>query len=276
MGKIVAAFGASHAPGMTGLPHAADPQQRENVLKAYARLRELLEEANPDVLICISNDHLTNFFLNNMPAFCIGVADSYFGPPPEFEQLVGVKPRTFPGQADLGRTILKEAIDSDFDPSFSGELIFDDNFAGPLHLLLPDKSLPLVLIQVNSVEHPMPKLKRCYDLGGVLKRAVEQSGLRAAILATGGVSHSVGTARMGYIDTAFDQKFLELLRQGNSEQVTKFTDEEVEAAGNGAYEIRNWLVMLGAVAGRKFDVLAYEPIHPWITGMAVAAARLDS
>jgi protocatechuate 4,5-dioxygenase beta chain/2,3-dihydroxyphenylpropionate 1,2-dioxygenase len=261
---------------MTGLAHAADAQQRDAVLKAYDNLREQLEAAQPDVLVCISNDHLTNFFLNNMPTFCVCVADSYFGPPPEFEQLVGVKPRTFPGHVDLGQAILKEALDSGFDPSFSGELVFDDNFAGPLQLLLPDKTLPLVLIQVNSVEHPMPKLQRCYDLGGVLGRAVEKSGLRVAFLATGGLSHSVGTARMGYIDTEFDKKFLDLLKQGKAEEVTKFTDEEVEAAGNGAYEIRNWLVMLGAVAGAKFDVLAYEPIHPWITGMAVAAARLES
>jgi aromatic ring-opening dioxygenase LigB subunit len=81
---------------------------------------------------------------------------------------------------------------------------------------------------------------------------------------------------MGYIDTEFDKKFLDLLKQGKAEEVTKFTDEEVEAAGNGAYEIRNWLVMLGAVSSAKFDILAYEPIHPWITGMAVAAARLES
>ena len=48
---------------------------------------------------------------------------------------------------------------------------------------------------------------------------------------------------------------------------------EIDAAGNGAHEIRTWLVAAGA-AGTGFDVLAYEPVQAWLTGTAVAAARM--
>jgi protocatechuate 4,5-dioxygenase beta chain/2,3-dihydroxyphenylpropionate 1,2-dioxygenase len=277
MGRIVAVFATSHAPGMTGIPHLADEKQRENVYRAFGQLKERLEAARPDALVCISNDHLTNFFLNNMPTFCIGVADRYFGPPPEFERLTGVGPRTFPGHEALGRAILREALDSGFDPSFSGELVIDDNFAGPFHLLMPEKVIPLVLIIVNAVEPPMPTLMRCYQLGAVLRRVIERQTVaeRVAILATGGISHWVGTPEMGQINTDFDHKILDLVAQGRGEDIARLSDEEVAAAGNGAYEIRNWLVALGAVPGVKFDVLAYEPVHPWITGIGVTAAQIS-
>ncbi len=276
MGEIVSAFATSHAPGMTGLPHLADEKQRENIYQAFGELRKRLEAARPDALVCISNDHLTNFFLNNMPTFCVGVADAYFGPPPEFEPLVGVKPRTFPGHLELGRAILGRALEEGFDPSFSGELIIDDNFAGPLHFLTPEKEIPLVLIIVNAVEPPMPTLERCYQFGAMLGRALRKqtAAQRVALLATGGISHWVGTPEMGQINVDFDRRILDLVARGDGQAIARLSDEEVASAGNGACEIRNWLVVLGAVAGVPFDVLAYEPMYPWITGIGVTAARL--
>jgi hypothetical protein len=47
-------------------------------------------------------------------------------------------------------------------------------------------------------------------------------------------------------------------------------DEEIELAGNGNHEMRSWLAVAGAVAPTTARTLAYEPIYPWITGMAVA------
>jgi 2,3-dihydroxyphenylpropionate 1,2-dioxygenase len=49
-----------------------------------------------------------------------------------------------------------------------------------------------------------------------------------------------------------------------------YSDAEIDRiAGNGAQEIRNWVVAAAAVegSGRK---LAYAPLTEWHTGMAVA------
>ena len=51
------------------------------------------------------------------------------------------------------------------------------------------------------------------------------------------------------------------------------TGGEIDRAGTGAHEIGTWLVAAGA-AGVGFDVLASEPVPTWLTGTAVAAARL--
>jgi protocatechuate 4,5-dioxygenase beta chain/2,3-dihydroxyphenylpropionate 1,2-dioxygenase len=55
--------------------------------------------------------------------------------------------------------------------------------------------------------------------------------------------------------------------------LTAYTQQEIDEAGNGAHEIRTWIVAAGAVRV-GFDVLAYEAVPEWLTGTAIAAARL--
>ncbi|MNC99202.1 2,3-dihydroxyphenylpropionate/2,3-dihydroxicinnamic acid 1,2-dioxygenase [compost metagenome] len=83
----------------------------------------------------------------------------------------------------------------------------------------------------------------------------------------------MGLPESGTINTAFDRDFLARLESGDATRLTSYTDEEINNAGNGAHEIRTWLVAAGA-AGVGFDILAYEPVPVWLTGTAVAAARL--
>ena len=42
--------------------------------------------------------------------------------------------------------------------------------------------------------------------------------------------------------------------------------------------MRSWLAVAGAVEPARATPLAYEPVYPWITGMAVAhwETRLDA
>ncbi len=47
------------------------------------------------------------------------------------------------------------------------------------------------------------------------------------------------------------------------------TSSDIERdGGNGGQEIRNWIALMGAVPGRKGELLAYEPVEEWITGCA--------
>ena len=54
----------------------------------------------------------------------------------------------------------------------------------------------------------MPSLKRCYQWGGLLRKAIESypESLRVAILGTGGLSHSIGEKTMGAIHEDFDHE----------------------------------------------------------------------
>lgn len=277
MAELVGAFATSHSPGITGFPERADAGQLERVSAAFAEARRRLVECRPQALVCVSVEHFTNFFLNNLPAFGIGTADGYPGPvTEEMGAFLRVPRHTYPGQRELGMRIYSYALAHDFDPALvGGDFAFDENFCVPLHHLDPSSSLPLVPIVVNAVNPPYPTPRRCYDFGAMLRAAIESQDVvdRVAVLATGGLSHWVGMPEAGNINEPFDRDFLDRLASGDRVRVTGYTDAEIDAAGNGAHEIRPWVVVAGA-AGVPFDTLAYEPVPAWLTGTAVAAARI--
>jgi hypothetical protein len=266
--SLVAAGAASHAPLITGAPETADAGQRERIYAAMERLRQDLERARPDVLVVCSNEHFTNFFLDNFPPFCIGVGERHVGPA---EAWLRIPRGTLPGHPGLGRWLVERALAEDFDPAFSADLMLDHGIMTVLHFLNPGWRLPVVPIVQNCAVAPMPSLGRCYRLGGALRRAIEAwpVSLRVALIGAGGLSHWVGMPGMGRINADFDRWLLDRLAADEIDAVLALTDAEVERAGNGAHEIRSWLTVAGAVAGAPARVLAYEPIAAWVTGMGV-------
>lgn len=268
MAELVAAVAASHAPFITAGPELAEAGQRERVHAAMADLRAELERVRADVLIVCSNEHFTNFFLDNFPPFCIGVGERHVGPA---EAWLRIPRGTLPGHAALGRWLVERALADDFDPAFSEDLVLDHGIMSVLHFLDPDRRIPVVPIVQNCAVAPMPSLGRCYRLGAALGRAIEAWPVpaRVALVGAGGLSHWVGMPGMGRIDAEFDRWFLDRLAAGRTDEVLALTDAEVERAGNGAHEIRSWLTVAGAVPEKAARVLAYEPVSAWVTGMGV-------
>ena len=276
-GRVVGAFAASHSPGISGWPERADEHSRTVVLDAMEEVRRRIEELTPDAVIAVSVEHFTNFHLGNLPAFAVATGERYLGPvTPEMAAFLDVTQRHHPGAAELGRHLYETALESSFDPALvEGGLEFDENFSVPLKYLDPQARLPLVPVIVNGVNPPWPTPPRCYAFGRMIRAAVESQSHaeRVVVLATGGLSHWVGLPESGNINVDFDRDFLDRLTSGDERRLTSYTREEIDAAGNGAHEIRTWLIAAGA-AGTGFDVLAYEPVPAWLTGTAVAAARL--
>jgi protocatechuate 4,5-dioxygenase beta chain/2,3-dihydroxyphenylpropionate 1,2-dioxygenase len=111
----------------------------------------------------------------------------------------------------------------------------------------------------------------------MLRDAIEATATARSVvvLATGGLSHWVGMPQAGTINEGFDRDFLIRLESGDAERLTDYDDAVLDAAGNGAHEIRTWLVAAGAAGkGVPFETLAYEPVPEWLTGTAIAAARM--
>lgn len=268
MAELVLAVAASHAPFITAGPETAEAGQRERVYAAMDALREELVRARPDVLVVCSNEHFTNFFLDNFPPFCVGVGERHVGPA---EAWLRIPRGSLPGHPALGRWLVERALAEDFDPAFSEDLVLDHGIMTVLHFLDPDRRLPVVPIVQNCAVAPMPSLGRCYRLGATLRRAILAwpESARVALIGTGGLSHWVGMPGMGRIDAEFDRWFLDRLAAGQVEEVLRLTDAEVERAGNGAHEIRSWLTVAGAAPGKTARVLAYEPVVAWVTGMGV-------
>jgi len=268
MAEIAGVFAVSHTPVMTNLPEAPGAEVSGFIYEQFRRIGAEIEALSPDALLLISDDHLHNFFLGNMPAFCIGLADSYEGP---VEGWLKVERRRMPGARPLAAHILQHCFDAGFDPSFSLDLTLDHGMVTPLELSGLAGKIPAAPLLVNCVQPPLPRMNRCIALGQAIGDAIRSFGElgRVAVLATGGISHDVGTPRMGFVNTEFDHEFLRLLQDGAPEPLAAFSEAQVDTAGNGAEEIRNWLVAHGITGCSPFDLYHYAPVSEWYTGIAL-------
>jgi aromatic ring-opening dioxygenase catalytic subunit (LigB family) len=272
---IAAALAAGHAPGITGWPEAAEPEQANRFFTAYERLKERLNAARPDLVIVITPEHWANFFLDKMPPFCLGTGDVFAGPleDPAFLRI----PRTEVPGAPRRAHVLLESMAQEIDLAFSEELILDHGAMVPLHFLAPGMNIPVIPLIVNCLAHPMPPLQRCYRMGQVLGETLRAWPERVALLATGGLSHWPAMLEAGNINVEFDRAFLRLFEEGRSQEFGRHTDAEIETqAGPGAHEIRTWIALAGAVEGAKGEVLAYEPVKAWATGCALASLAVPA
>ena len=77
---LVFAAVCSHAPGITGRAHLADAAVKDEFHAQFDRLGAALRDSRPDAVIVIAAEHFANFFMNNMPAYAMGMADRYEGP----------------------------------------------------------------------------------------------------------------------------------------------------------------------------------------------------
>ncbi|OGA17324.1 MAG: hypothetical protein A3H32_05550 [Betaproteobacteria bacterium RIFCSPLOWO2_02_FULL_63_19] len=275
MASLVGILASSHAPLMARAWDSVDAHRREQVTATFAELREQLHAARPDVLIVVSPDHWVNFFLDNLPSVCIGVGQMHKGPPEPWLQHLPYS--SIAGHPDLALHLLRTALDEGFEPSVSHQLELDHGFVIPLWKMGIDPLPPLVPIVVNAIEPPMPSLRRCLAWGDLVRTAIERypGDLRVAILATGGVSHSIGEPDMGRIDEAFDRECFERLRSGDRESLLAFLEQRLDAAGNGAAEMRNWLVAHGAAQCKGFELVGYYPCREWYVGCGFGTWNLD-
>jgi 2,3-dihydroxyphenylpropionate 1,2-dioxygenase len=73
------------------------------------------------------------------------------------------------------------------------------------------------------------------------------------------------------VNAVFDRAFLDVICNGRTPAFLRDYDTErlYDEAGNGAQEIRNWLLVAGAMGDRRASVLAYADVEEWLTGTAV-------
>ncbi|MGH7073449.1 MAG: hypothetical protein ACREFD_04525, partial [Stellaceae bacterium] len=59
-------------------------------------------------------------------------------------------------------------------------------------------------------------------------------------------------------------------------ELTGSLEEMLQTAGNGAHEIRNWVVAHGAAGSRGFDPFAYAPLPEVFVGCGFAEWKRDT
>lgn len=202
MAQIIGGLGTSHVPSIgvaldKGLAGSADWKP---FFDGYGYAQDWMRRQRPDIAVVIFNDHGNSFFLDRVPTFALGVADSY-DPVDE-----GWGPRAIPafrGASELGWHFADMLVESHFDPLICREIEVDHGLQVPMELFCgrpeqggewPVKVLP---IWVNTIQFPIPTPERCWQMGEVLRRAIETfpGDERVVIMGTGGLSHQLQARR---------------------------------------------------------------------------------
>jgi aromatic ring-opening dioxygenase catalytic subunit (LigB family) len=270
---LVFAGACSHAPGITGRADRADPEARDAFYAAFGRLRQAIEAARPEALIVVAAEHFANFFMNNMPAFAIGMAEYYDGPI-EDEAWLGIRRRRIPGSRDLSQRLIAQIMHS-VDIAYAEEWLFDHGIMVPLHFLTPRFDLPVIPANINCQGPPLTPLHRAYDFGRALRRACDNVPERVALIGTGGLSHWPATPNSGKINEAWDRDFLARWAANRRDDLLSYSDEDTyREAGQGGFEIRTFIAIAGAAEGATGEVLFYRPIPAFAVGCTTAVMNL--
>ncbi len=214
MAKLVLAAGVPHPPRLV-----FEMQQAPGKVKGEAlmkQVREQVEKAEPDVIIEVDSDHFVNFFYNNLPSFCIGMAEEAQGPQEDW--------------------------------------CLDHSLTVPLHFLNPGMRLPVVPIYTNGFASPLPLATRCVALGRMVRRFIDAwaGKERIALIASGCFAMDVGGPLRGWVDTEWAETISKLLVRGQYQTLARrATEERINHAGNNSGELLNWITVAGAVGKTK-------------------------
>lgn len=239
--------------------------------KAIAHLAETLDRVNPDVCIMLGDDQHEAFNDDNMPSIAIYHGATVDDAPHEgvrmfSDQKVANKPTervSHPAEAKLGEYLIEAMIENEFDVTRTNKLP-EGNRGGTIghafyyiyRRLMNNEVTPHVPIMVNTYYPPnAPMPKRCYKFGQALRQAIEawDANKRVAIFASGGLSHTV-------IEEELDHKIIEGLKNNDVAKLTDYPDVRFRA---GTSEIKNWIILAGAMAGNglKASMVDYVPCY---------------
>ena len=239
----------SHAPGITGRADLVkNVAKRDEFYAALDRQRREIEASGAEALCVMAAEHFGNFFMNNMPAYCVGIGESYTGPIEDPDWLK-IPKTTIPGAPDLGRRLVTEIMQT-IDTAYAEEWKFDHGIMVPLHFLTPEYKLPVIPVNINCQGPPLTPLHRAWAFGEAVRRAADAVPEKIAVVGTGGISHWPATPDSGKINEAWDREFLDRLRRCDKDALLSYNDEDIyREAGQGGFEIRTYIAAAAAAGG---------------------------
>lgn len=245
---IVGGVCMAHAPQFFTLPDSEDKKTVAKVKRLAQANGKKLKALKPDVYVTISNDHANQFVLHCVPPFALHRGNRATG--------------TFAGKtfshevaSDEATEVIRYLYKEGFDVSYTSTAEVEYSLGIPLSFLGIDG--PIMPLFVNAYVPPQPRMERCYALGEAIDRALKAQGLRAVVIASGGMSHFPGTERYAKPDLDFDKKVLAELETGNLRYLLSLDERRMDDTGN--IELRCWGVAAGMLGERKPDMVSLDP-----------------
>jgi Catalytic LigB subunit of aromatic ring-opening dioxygenase len=279
---------AASDPGLLAqLSDVAFRANYERMAAATGRLRSLIRELAPDVVVVVSDDQEEIFFDDNMPMFSVYWGRSWTLLPwrshraaasplfDAFKKGWGDRELDVPVDAAAAEHVIASLASDDFDIAHfryfraeyggtvgpAGYLAsartrpparrgVPHGFAYVVKTLMDNDPVPMVPVFINTCYPPnRPTARRCYDFGIALRKAIETmpGGRRVLLIASGGLSHFV-------LDEALDRLLIRGLQHDDRAVL-----ENLPRLDSPTGEIRNWVAAAGACRGMRFELFDYVP-----------------
>jgi 2,3-dihydroxyphenylpropionate 1,2-dioxygenase len=183
--RVVSLMGHSHSPLWGVTPPATPEESGSTFVEATQRAAEALARLDVSAVVVFGPDHFRFAFYDLMPKFCIGV-----------QEVSGAGDYNSPGgplplAGELARFVHDRVSDDGFDPAMSLRMSIDHGIAQSYGALFPQLVVPMIPIMVNTSAPPLCTVRRAYEFGLAVGRALaaHPGDERVAVVGSGGLSH---------------------------------------------------------------------------------------
>ena len=261
---------------------------RRDLLRNMAKVRQAIDEFNPDVVITWGDDQYELFREEIIPPFCILAFDEMVVHPfahdrqnkrpniwnegPEAELKIKMS-------SEIGRYFASELLQDGIDIAYSYKMRedapFPHAFLNALLYLDYERNNPFeynfLPISVNcygrhvianhggaalfgeggQLDPPSPTPERCMQFGAAIARVAEQSPYKVALMASSGWSHAFLVDKNWRLrpDVEADKRLYKALTEEDYKTWHSYKSAEIEEAGE--QEVLNWFCLLGAMEELK-------------------------
>ncbi len=303
--QLISGIAMSHSPLIMTNEEAGGEKGKRFIDKAH-EMKEWLQENKPDVLILISDDHFNSYYYNHMPSFTIGIGEcegwgDWQIPPykiPVKKDLAkhilntGLENGfdfafTMSMKVDHGHTqgiyflnpeleipVVPIAVNTSAPPLATMDRCFQlgEMIREAIQSWEPD--LKVAIIASGGLSHwvPIPKIdsEKPDDQALINVLLNGLSVIEDPVEYRKNREQRVQKVKSGPVNEEWDREFLTAILAEDYNKLRKWSYSYIEEnGGNGGQEIRNWLVLLGALQGFKAEIVCYEPVPEWVTGMGI-------
>jgi len=245
--------------------------------EGYAEIRRQLIELKPDAVIMIGNDQDEVFGASCQPQFAIYTGGDFFA-----SHHLSKRRLKYRAAPAIAESLLEGTLDARFDTSiilrFPDDELLSHAHYDAVHFFDPEARQTFIPVYVKTIHPPSPTPRRCYEFGQALREAIERDRRigRVVLFSSGGLSHFApdypwaeykGPETIGSICVDFDRPLVAEMRRGNGAVLAELSSDDLFANGN--LELRQTIVLQGALGTAKPAFLHYEPFYRAIMGLAV-------
>jgi hypothetical protein len=270
---------------------AAARRHRDGLLTGFRRVRQVLDDFKPDLVVIWGDDQYENFKEDVIPPYCVLAYDEITAEPwqeyrrPNIWNEPHDKTFTYRGHQEAGKYLATKALESGFDVAYAYKPLHHQlghAFLNTLLFLDYDRKgfpHPVLPFQVNcygrrviaqeagvrslselpdeaDLDPPSPMPWRCFDLGGAVAKIFADSPWRVALVASSSWSHAFLTPKnyLLHPDVPADRALFDALRDADYKVWRERPLSAIEDSGQ--QEVLNWMCLMGAM-----NALGRRPTH---------------